>query len=40
MLGVEYLELLDVTANIRKETDEITRNYDALIMPTVPSAYP
>ena len=40
MLGVEYLELLDATANIRKEADEITRNYDALIMPTVPTIAP
>ena len=40
MLGVEYLELLDATVNIRKEADEITRNYDALIMPTVPTIAP
>ena len=40
MLGVEYLELLDATVKIRKEADEITRNYDALIMPTVPIIAP
>ena len=40
MSGVEYLELLDATVNIRKEADEITRNYDALIMPTVPTIAP
>ena len=40
MLGVEYLELLDATVNIRKEADEVTRNYDALIMPTVPIIAP
>ena len=37
MLGVDYLELLNTTAHIRKEADKITRNYDAVIMPTVPT---
>ena len=40
MLGVDYLELLNNTAQIRKEADKITRNYDAVIMPTVPTIAP
>ena len=40
MLGVDYLELLNTTAHIRKEADKITRNYDAVIMPTVPTIAP
>ena len=40
MLGVEYLELLDATVKIRKEADEITRHYDGLLMPTVPTIAP
>ena len=40
MLGAEYLELLDATVRIRKEADEITRHYDALLMPTVPTIAP
>ncbi|MBH69051.1 MAG: amidase [Rhodospirillaceae bacterium] len=40
VLGIEYLELRSQTTCIQREANQITREFDALLMPTVPVVAP